>query len=129
MAAWSFNLHTQLNITNWTTMVCINCLILYFVFRFTINPRDKIIEQRTRGYFIAGSSPEVKRYKKLVGPFVINGNLSSFFFANGTINLCLSVEVILIFWSLAQPKGTPSRVWSSYYLRKIYWIQFEWCTT
>ncbi|CAH3197018.1 unnamed protein product, partial [Porites evermanni] len=30
---------------------------------FTINPRDKIIEQRTRGYFIAGSSPEVKRYK------------------------------------------------------------------
>ncbi|XP_073250943.1 calcium-activated potassium channel subunit alpha-1-like isoform X3 [Porites lutea] len=28
---------------------------------FTINPRDKIIEQRTRGYFIAGSSPEVKR--------------------------------------------------------------------
>lgn len=33
MAGWSFNLHTQLNIANWTTMVCINCLILYFVFK------------------------------------------------------------------------------------------------
>ncbi|XP_078383482.1 calcium-activated potassium channel subunit alpha-1-like isoform X3 [Oculina patagonica] len=28
---------------------------------FAINPLDKIVEQRTRGYFIAGSSTEVKR--------------------------------------------------------------------
>ncbi|XP_029205879.2 calcium-activated potassium channel slowpoke-like isoform X3 [Acropora millepora] len=28
---------------------------------FAINPLDKLIEQRTRGYFIAGSSTEVKR--------------------------------------------------------------------
>ncbi|KAK2550715.1 Calcium-activated potassium channel subunit alpha-1 [Acropora cervicornis] len=31
------------------------------VAEFAINPLDKLIEQRTRGYFIAGSSAEVKR--------------------------------------------------------------------
>lgn len=36
----------------------------HFFVRFAINPLDKTVEQRTRGYFIAGSSTEVKRYEK-----------------------------------------------------------------
>lgn len=34
----------------------------FFPSRFNINPLDKTIEQRTRGYFIADSASEVKRY-------------------------------------------------------------------
>ena len=53
---------TEVNIN---TCIFLDFLPVFFFERFAINPLDKIIEQRARGYFIAGSSPEVQRYEML----------------------------------------------------------------
>ena len=45
-------------------MLCYWVDIFIIFLRFAINPLDKTVEQRTRGYFIAGSSTEVKRYER-----------------------------------------------------------------
>lgn len=80
MAGWSFNLHTQLNITNWTTMVCINCLILYFVFKIYHQSSRQDHWTKNKGLLycrIFSWSQKVQEISR--GPFIINGNLSLFF--------------------------------------------------